>query len=136
MLPILVKLEHVFHVGHDHSLRRPGADEAAGDQRDACSRAACAWVGARCPTQRSGCREPSLDVQCARDMQCQEAWEGWHDAGSWGGADLCPGDCKLSLWLAWHVVQFSCFARFRCVGPEKIRDLAYDANVDMHVAIM
>ena len=29
MLPMLVKLEHVFHVGHDHSLHRPGAAETA-----------------------------------------------------------------------------------------------------------
>jgi hypothetical protein len=33
MLPMLVKLEHVFHVGHDHSLHRPGAAETAADDR-------------------------------------------------------------------------------------------------------
>jgi hypothetical protein len=33
MLPMLVKLEHVFHVGHDHSPHRPGAAETAADDR-------------------------------------------------------------------------------------------------------
>jgi hypothetical protein len=70
MLPIIVTLQHIIHVGQDHSLHPPGAAEAAPDQRAACSLAACAWVAVRSPMQRSGCREPSVDVQCARDMQC------------------------------------------------------------------
>ena len=70
MLPMLVKLEHVFHVGHDHSLHRPCAAKAAGYHRACFRHAACAWVAMRRPTQRSGCGERSVDVQCARGMQC------------------------------------------------------------------
>ena len=40
------------------------------------------------------------------------------------------------LWVAWHVLRFCCFARFRCVGAGKISDLAHDAVVDMRVTIM
>ena len=46
------------------------------------------------------------------------------------------GDRKLRLWLAWHVMRFCCFARFRCVGAGKNSDLAHDAVVDMRVTIM
>jgi hypothetical protein len=64
-LPILVKLEHDFLVGHDHSLHRPGAAEADGDRRAACACAACAWVAVRLPDAAIGLPR----VICGREVR-------------------------------------------------------------------
>ena len=43
LLPILVKLQPIIHVGQDHSVRQSDAAEAAADEPACCGHATCAW---------------------------------------------------------------------------------------------
>ena len=136
--PILVKLEHIIHVGHDHSLHRPGAAEAAGDQRAACSRAACACFGVRCP-MHAAIRLPRETLwACTARVFCSA------ERGERGGMMHCDGEARTA---AQGTANPACGSRgmpcdvavWHAFGASELKkksDLAHDAIVAICVTIM